>query len=88
MSFDLPPVDQLARVGVTLPDVLKEERPISPPQHLDLGTLTVTLKASRGVPTTSVEDEQAFHQLAAQWRSETKHMSLAADKAEIGRAHV
>lgn len=47
---------------------------------LDPSTLRVTVVSSR-VATPTAEDEQAFHELVNQWRSETAHLSLASDQA-------
>ena len=64
---------------ITIADTWQQESVITQ-SSLDLPTGTVTVVSSR-VAMPSTEDEQAFRELAAQWRSETAHLSLASDQA-------
>ena len=81
MPIDLPPVDPTSLIGVTLADAQREERRISPLQHLDLPSLTVTFVSSRDRLNIDPVMEQDFNALADQWRSEIRHLSSDSDIA-------
>ena len=88
---DLPPPHPPIRDRVTVADTYQEQK-VTPPSHLDLGSLTVTLVSSGDssvspVPIASAEVEQEFRQLASDWLRETAYDSDPADKF-LHRAHL
>ena len=81
---DLLPPQKTFRERVTVADVHQEQR-VTPPQHLDLGTLTVTLGSSGGFPISTVSRpsaiiEQAFRQHAERWYLDTLILSSYFEK--------
>jgi|GEM_PF-6017826 len=81
---DIPPPPKPALGRVTIADTHLEQR-VTRTQHLDLGSLTVTLMSSDGsyVPlgeTVSAEVEQAFRVHAERWYVDTLRLSSYFEK--------
>ncbi|HKR59037.1 MAG TPA: hypothetical protein VJS64_04835 [Pyrinomonadaceae bacterium] len=82
---DLPPPAKPSRGQVTVSDSYYEQR-VTPPSHLDLGSLTVTLMSSDdsfvplGESEVRAEVEQAFRLHAERWYSDTLILSSYLEK--------
>lgn len=75
---DLPPPTERTRITTASADTWQQELVITE-SSLDFPRGIVTAVSSR-IAMPSVEDEQAFRELTAQWRAETAHFSLTADQ--------